>query len=414
MPKILVINSGSSSLKCSLFLFPEPEAESNKPPEAVASGGVERIGEGKSLLSLDTDAGSVEHPCEAADHAQALESLLNTLVAETESLESLDEIAAVGHRVVHGGEKISKSVAVDQEVIDAIEDNATLAPLHNPPNLTGLRAAMERLPGRLQAAVFDTAFHQSMPPSAYLYALPYNLYEKHDIRRYGFHGTSHRYVAERAAAILGREPRECNLITLHLGNGCSAAAVQKGKSVDTTMGLTPLEGLVMGTRCGDIDPSLPFLFTDMLGMEPQEVYELLNRQSGLVGLSGVSNDMREIISAAESGGENAERAQNAMDVFCYRVKKYIGAYWASLGELDAVVFTAGIGENCPQVRRKACEGMESMGLRLDERKNEEAVGVEATISADESDVALLVVPTDEELKIATDTYEVYLEQEEKA
>jgi acetate kinase len=328
------------------------------------------------------------------------------------ALGSLGEIAAVGHRVVHGGEKISESVAVDDEVIQAIEENATLAPLHNPPNLTGLRAAMDRLPDRLQVAVFDTAFHQSMPPSAYLYALPYELYQRHHIRRYGFHGTSHRYVAERAAQILGRSREECNLITMHLGNGCSAAAVERGRSVDTTMGLTPLEGLVMGTRCGDIDPSLPFLFTDMLGMSPQEVYDLLNRRSGLVGLSGVSNDMREIIEAAESDGEESGRARKALQVFSYRVKKYIGAYCAVLGELDAVVFTAGIGENCPQVRQMACEGLQQMGIQVDERRNEATVGQEGIISLDGSRVSVLIVPTDEELKIASDTYEVYCRQQQ--
>jgi acetate kinase len=410
MPKILVINSGSSSLKCSLFVFPDKENSGEVHPYSVAGGAVERIGEGKSSMSLEAEEVSIERACEAADHRQALEDLLEVLVGETEALESLEEIAAVGHRVVHGGEKISESVAVDEEVIEAIEENATLAPLHNPPNLTGLRAATERLPDRLQVAVFDTAFHQSMPPGAYLYALPYELYRRHHIRRYGFHGTSHRYVAERAARMLGHAPSECNLITIHLGNGCSAAAVRKGLSVDTTMGLTPLEGLVMGTRCGDIDPSLPFLFTDMLGMSPQEVYDMLNRRSGLAGLSGVSNDMREIIEAAESDGEKAERARNALEVFCYRVKKYIGAYCAVLGELDAVVFTAGIGENSPPVRRISCAGLDSLGIRLDDARNESTVGCEGDISAENSDVRVLVVPTDEELKIASDTYEVYCRQ----
>jgi acetate kinase len=345
------------------------------------------------------------------DHGQALELFLETLLEDSDALNDLGDIAAVGHRVVHGGEKISESVAVDEEVIEAIEENATLAPLHNPPNLTGLRAAMERLPDRMQVAVFDTAFHQSMPPSAYLYALPYELYRRNHIRRYGFHGTSHRYVAERAAKILGASPTDCNLITIHLGNGCSAAAVRQGRSVDTSMGLTPLEGLVMGTRCGDIDPSLPFLFTDMLGMSPQEVYNLLNRRSGLAGLSGVSNDMREIIEAAETDDEAADRAQKALDVFCYRVKKYIGAYCAVLGQLDAVVFTAGIGENCPPVRQKSCEGLQPLGITLDETRNSEIVGCEGEVSAPDSEVRILVVPTDEELKIASDTYEIYSRQD---
>jgi acetate kinase len=407
MPKILVINSGSSSLKCSLFSFTEGDSSGEQSPRRLASGGVDRIGEDKSCLSLETEEPVLERECRVADHAAALEEFLEALVAEMSSMESLEEISAVGHRVVHGGEAISESVAVDDAVINAVEENAELAPLHNPPNLTGLRASMERLPGRLQVAVFDTAFHQSMPPRAYLYAIPYEMYEENDVRRYGFHGTSHRYVAERGAKMLGQPLGESNLITLHLGNGCSATAVRQGQSVDTSMGLTPLEGLVMGTRCGDIDPSLPHLMTLMVGMSSEEVYDMLNRQSGLLGLSGISNDMREIISSMEGEDDGADRAEKALEVFSYYVKKYIGSYWAILGDLHGIVFTAGIGENCPVVREKACSGMENMGLRLNPEKNEQTIGTESIVSASDSDVPVMVVPTDEELKIAMDTFEIY-------
>ncbi len=407
MPKILVINSGSSSLKCSLFSFSDGDASGEQSPQRLASGSVDRIGEEKAGLSLETEQSTVERGCRAPDHGAALEGLLKALVAEMSSLESLDEISAVGHRVVHGGEDISESVAVDDGVIDAIEENAELAPLHNPPNLTGLRAARERLPERLQVAVFDTAFHQSMPPRAYLYAIPYEMYEDKDVRRYGFHGTSHRYVAERGAEMLGQPLGETNLITLHLGNGCSATAVRNGQSVDTSMGLTPLEGLVMGTRSGDIDPSLPYLMTQLAEMSPEEVYEMLNRQSGLLGLSGISNDMREIISSMEAQDDGAERAKKALEVFSYAVKKYIGSYWAILGDLHGIVFTAGIGENCPRVRRMACSGMEKMGLKLDADRNKRAIGSESMVSTPDSDVPVMVVPTDEELKIAMDTFEIY-------
>jgi len=394
--KILVINSGSSSIKCSLFELPGPSL--------LARCTVERIGEGKASLVFERD-GSLERRAARADtHAEALDAILKRLLeGDGRVLEGLEQISAVGHRVVHGGEKVSRSVVVDEGVLEVIRENCALAPLHNPPNLMGLEAALDRLPHAQQVAVFDTAFHATMPPQAYLYALPRELYVKHHIRRYGFHGTSHRYVAERAAQLLGRPLEECNLITLHLGNGCSAAAVRGGRSVDTSMGLTPLEGLVMGTRCGDIDPALPFVLARDLQMRPEEVNELLNRRSGLAGLSGVSNDMREVIQAAQSGDTWAERA---LDVFCYRIKKYIGAYWAVLGEPHAVVFTAGIGENSPPVRERACAGLEPLGLRLDEGRNLRAVGREAFISADDSPVAALVVPTNEELKIAMDTYQL--------
>jgi len=402
MNKILVVNSGSSSIKCSLFAMPRRQV--------LAQCNVEKIGEGDSVLTFEAGETRFQRPCRAEGHAQALDVVVDFLLGEeTDVLESLDEICAVGHRVVHGGEKIARSVVLDQHVIEVIKDNIELAPLHNPPNLAALNAALERLGDRLQVAVFDTAFHRSMPPEAYLYAIPYELYEKHHLRRYGFHGTSHRYVSERAAEMLSLAPERCNLITLHLGNGCSAAAVRGGESVDTSMGLTPLEGLVMGTRCGDIDPALFFFLTETLDMSPQEVYDLLNRRSGLAGVSGVGNDMREVLEAAGAGNR---RAEAAVEIFCYRVKKYIGAYHAVLGRLDGVVFTAGIGENSPPVRRRICRGLEPLGIELDEEKNLAAVGRQGVISADDSPVAVLVVPTDEALKIAVDTYELYLENAE--
>ena len=392
--KVLVINSGSSSLKCTLFRMPEREA--------LAHCVVERIGEDEPAISVEANGATWARPCTASNHEQALDAALGALLESGgDALRSLEEIGAVGHRVVHGGERMSGSAVVTQEVEAVIRDSSVLAPLHNPPNLVGIRAASHTLPAALQVAVFDTAFHRSMPPAAYLYGLPYELYEQRRIRKYGFHGTSHEYVAERAAELLGVPFDRCNLITLHLGNGCSACAVRDGRSVDTSMGMTPLEGLVMGTRCGDIDPALFFLLGNELEMAPGDIYDLLNRRSGLQGLSGKSNDMREIMADAERGDP---RARATLEVFCYRVRKYIGAYLAVLGAAHAVVFTAGIGENCPPVRRMACEGLESLGIRLDEDKNEAAVGREALISEDGSPIAVLVVPTDEELKIAVDTY----------
>ena len=402
--RILVVNSGSSSLKCSLFVFGEGESEG----ERLAHCEVERVGSEEAALSLETASGTEEKDCHAPDHSRALGAALEMLTSEQAGvLSSLESIDAVGHRVVHGGEDFSESVALDSEVISAIEANVHLAPLHNPPNLEGIRASTERLPEAIQVGVFDTAFHQTMPMESYLYAIPHDLYEREGIRRYGFHGTSHDFVSRRAAQLLGMNREECNLITLHLGNGCSATAVEGGRSIDTSMGLTPLEGLVMGTRSGDIDPSLPFLLTENLGMSSSEVYELLNRRSGLEGLSGVSNDMREVTEAAEEGNS---RARQAVDVFCHRARKYIGAYWLVLGRVDAVVFTAGIGENSPEVRRRICGGLKHMGLEIDDRKNRETVGDRGVISTEDSDVKALVIPTDEERQIARDTYEIYCVQ----
>jgi acetate kinase len=394
--KILVINCGSSSAKLTLFDMPAGER--------LAHCLVEKIGEDGPALALERAGGSLTRACRAANHDEALEAAIEALLGcGSQVLADLSEIAAVGHRVVHGGEAISGSVAIDEGVIQTIRQCIPLAPLHNPANLDGIEAALARLPDRPQVAVFDTAFHRDMPPHAYLYALPYELYERGRVRRYGFHGTSHAYVAERAAGMLGRPLQQCRLITLHLGNGCSAAAVKGGRSIDTSMGLTPLEGLVMGTRCGDVDPALFYFLHREQGASVQRVYELLNRESGLLGLSGASNDMREIEAAAARGQAAAQRA---LDAFCYRVRKYIGAYFAALGGTDAVVFTAGIGENSPTVRRLACTGLEALGIRLDETRNAAALGAEARISTDDSRTAVLVVPTDEELKIALDTYDL--------
>ena len=400
--KILVVNTGSSSLKCSLFAMPQEDA--------LADATVEKIGEGDGVLRFEAGETKFERPCSVHDHAQALDAVLDCMVHENGVLEDPDEIAAVGHRLVHGGEEISESVVVDDEVIAVIERNAELAPLHNPPNLVGLKAAIARFPGKRQVGVFDTAFHKSMPPEAYHYALPYEFYEKHHVRRYGFHGTSHRYVTERATRMLDMRPADCNLITMHLGNGCSAAAVRGGRCADTTMGLTPLEGLVMGTRCGDIDPALVFFFIENLGMTPAQVNEMFNRRSGLLGLSGVGNDMRELLQAAQGGHE---RAELAISVFCYRVKKYIGAYLAALGRVDGLVFTGGIGENGHAIRARACSGLEGLGMCLDETRNKAVVGCDGIISTDESPTRILVVHTDEALKIAQDTYGIHMQQSRK-
>jgi acetate kinase len=322
--------------------------------------------------------------------------------SEDHALDDTHEISAVGHRVVHGGEEFSGSVLIDDTVLRSIERFADLAPLHNPANLTGIRAAMHALPDIPHVACFDTAFHASIPRVAYLYALPYTVYEKYGVRRYGFHGSSHRYVAARTAKILGQSPNATNCITVHLGNGCSITAVRHGKSTDTSMGLTPLEGLVMGTRSGDIDPAILFYLADK-GYDLASLNKLCNKESGLLGVSGLSNDMRTLTQAAEAGHE---QAQLAIDIFCYRVRKYIGAYLAVLGRVDAISFTGGIGERAVDVRARICSDLEPLGIVLDIEKNRCAVGGEATISPPHSRVRLLVVPTDEEGVIAADTYDI--------
>ncbi len=392
--KVLAVNAGSSSLKSTLFQMPEQRP--------LATGHVERIGDDETSLVYKAGRLRVERPCAAADHPAALRALVDCMLNEEGGvLGSLDEVVAVGHRVVHGGE-MSHSVVVDAEVEAVIRRYCDLAPLHNPYNLAGVEAARQMLPDRPQVAVFDTAFHTTMPPAAYMYALPYELYEERGVRAYGFHGISHRYVSGRAATMLGLQRHEADLITLHLGNGCSAAAVKGGRCVETSMGLTPLEGLVMGTRSGDVDPGLFHLLSEWMDATPAEVYDIYNRRSGLLGLSGISNDVRELLAAAAEGDR---RAELALDVFAHRVRKYLGAYLAVLGRADAVVFTAGIGENSAEMRRRICSGLGGLGIALDEEGNAAAVGREAVISAAGSPTAILIVPTDEALQIAIETCE---------
>ncbi len=395
--KILVINSGSSSIKYELF-----EAEGL---EILASGLVEKIGEHGSVLSHKTFTKSnkaLQYRKELTipDHSIALKCVLDMLLhAEHGVIRDSSQIVAVGHRVVHGGELFHSTTIIDDQVIQAIKENIHLAPLHNPPNLKGIEVAREVFPEATQVAVFDTAFHHTIPKEAFLYALPLELYEREKIRRYGFHGTSHSYVAEEAYQFLGIPSESLNVITVHLGNGASIAAIRQGKCIDTSMGMTPLEGLVMGTRSGDIDPALPFFLAEHLGMSYDDINELLNRQSGLKGLCG-TNDMRQVLDMRSRG---EERADLALNIYCYRIKKYIGAYFAILGRLDALVFTAGIGENSPEVRELACSGLEHLGILIDKRKNYAASTGIREISTDTSAVKVLVVPTNEELKIAMET-----------
>lgn len=394
--KILVINSGSSSIKYKCFEMPRGAV--------LASGLCEKIGEPSGRLTHHVADRETVTEKAFPDHAAALEDVLAQMTGQGGVLERTEEIGGVGHRVVHGGEAYSQSVRVDDDVISAVRENVPLAPLHNPANLLGLEVGRRLLPGVPQVAVFDTAFHQHMPPAAYLYALPYELYREHRIRRYGFHGTSHAYVSKRAARMLGRPVEELRTITCHLGNGASIAAIRDGRSVDTSMGFTPLEGLVMGTRPGDMDPAIVLFLQESLGMSTQEVGTLLNKRSGLLGLTGRTNDMREIESAAADGDE---RAALAIDVYCHRVKKHIGASTAVLGRVDAVVFTAGVGENSPGIRERCMDGLEGLGYAIDRRKNEAAPhGAETDISSAESRARVLVIPTDEEVAIAEETYAV--------
>jgi acetate kinase len=392
--KILVINSGSSSIKYKCFAMPGRTV--------LASGLCEKIGEPTGRLTHR--AGERQDVTERAfaDHAVALEAVLARMTGSGGVLEDPGELGGVGHRLVHGGEAFSESVLVDDAVIDAVRNNIPLAPLHNPANLLGLEVGRKLLPGVPQVGVFDTAFHQQMPRAAYLYALPYELYEEHRIRRYGFHGTSHAYVARRAAEVLQRPAADLRIITCHLGNGASMAAVRGGRSVDTSMGFTPLEGLVMGTRPGDFDPAIVLFLQESLGLSAAEVGTLLNKRSGLLGLTGRTNDMREIETAAAGGDE---RARIAMEVYCHRVKKMIGAYTAVLGQVDALVFTAGVGENSPRVREACVDGLAALGYAIDGERNAATTGgTEADISAAGSRARVLVIPTDEEGAIAEETF----------
>ncbi len=393
--KVLVINAGSSSVKYYLYRMPEAGV--------LARGSVERIGEKVSKLTHLFDDSSHTSDVNTRDVEAAVNLVLDTLVQEgVGPLASLAEVGAVGHRVVHGGEEFTGSVVIDEQVIASIEKYADLAPLHNPPNLAGIRAVGARLPGITQVACFDTAFHTTIPKEAYIYGLPYELYEKYGIRRYGFHGISHRYVARRVAALMGRGKYEVNVITCHLGNGCSITAVKGGRSIDTSMGFTPLEGVPMGTRSGDLDPAILFYLADK-GYSAQSLKTLCNKQSGLLGISGLSNDIRNLLQLSQEGNE---RATLAIDIFCYRIRKYIGAYAAVLEPLDAIAFTGGIGENAVRLREQICRGMSQLGVRLDPAANDAAVGEEAQIQAPNSTVRVFVIPTNEQLAIAKDTCEL--------
>ena len=377
--KILVINTGSSSIKYQLFDLAADVV--------LASGVLERIGE---------EAG-------VRDHRAGMEQIVRSLTDPGQGvIRAAAEIAAVGHRVVHGGEAFRRPVLIDEQVLAAIRQNVPLAPLHNPANLVGIEVARSLFPGVPQVAVFDTAFHQTLPPRAFRYGLPRELYERHRIRRYGFHGSSHQYVAKEAARRLGRPLAELNLITIHLGNGASITAIAKGQSVDTSMGMTPLEGLLMGTRSGDLDPSILFHLAEFFSMSVGEIHNLLNQQSGLKGICG-ENDMREILKRRAAGDKLAALA---VEIYTYRIKKYIGAYYAVLGEVDALVFTAGVGENAPEIREQACAGLQRLGIALDPEKNAGASGSPREIQSAQSTVKVLVIPTNEELEIARQTLEV--------
>ncbi len=396
--KILVLNSGSSSLKFQLFDVPDLTV--------IASGLIEQIGSEHSSVRLTFfDSSGAEQVIKknmvVAEHVRAI-AVMSELLHESGAMINVQELAGIGHRVVHGGELFQEPTLIDTTVIQAIEELTPLAPLHNPANLTGIRVAMEHADMVYQVAVFDTAFHQSIPEHGYLYALPYSLYEKHRVRRYGFHGTSHGYVVRQAAEYLDRPPGGLNIISLHLGNGASAAAIQGGRCIDTSMGLTPLEGLVMGTRSGDLDPAILFYLARETGMTVDELDDMLNKQSGLKGICG-ENDMRIITELAEQGNH---QARLAMSIFCYRLKKYIGAYFAALGRVDCIVFTGGIGENSAIVRKLCCRGLEQLGICLDTKKNELRQEGIMEVQDMESPVKIFVIPTDEELEIATQTLRV--------
>jgi acetate kinase len=393
--KVLVINAGSSSLKYQLYQMPQSRV--------LCKGIAERIGDSSSQLKHQFNGKTVAISTRFSDHEDAMHRILRVLMdKEIGAVRANSEIGAVGHRVVHGGEEFTGSVLIDDEVVGSIERFADLAPLHNPPNLTGIFAAKKELPGVPQVACFDTAFHASIPKVAHLYALPAEFYAKFKVRRYGFHGTNHRYVARRAAQLMGVGKYEANLITIHLGNGCSITAVENGRSVDTSMGLTPLEGLVMGTRSGDFDPAIIFYLAQK-GYDIESLNQICNKKSGLLGISCKSNDMRNLLALAEKGDESAALA---IDIFCYRVKKYIGAYTAVLGRVDAVAFTGGIGENAPVVRSKICSGLGNIGIEIDAGKNNSAKGTESLISTDNSNVRVYVIEANEEAAIAADTYEI--------
>jgi acetate kinase len=393
--KVLVINCGSSSLKYQLFDMTDESV--------LAKGLVERIGLPGSILIHRPGEAKVEIKDEIEDHAKAISLVLGALTDKEHGVvKSLDEITCIGHRVVHGGEAFSGSVAITPAVMQALEANIELAPLHNPPNIMGINACMELMPKTPQVGVFDTAFHQTMPAEAFIYALPYEYYEKYKVRRYGFHGTSHRFVTERAVEMLGKPMAETKIVTCHLGNGASITAVEGGKSIDTSMGLTPLEGVAMGTRSGDIDPAIMEFIMNKEKISIAQMSNILNKKSGVLGISGVSSDFRDIEGAAEKGNH---RAQLALDRFAYVVKKYIGSYIAALDGVDAIVFTAGLGENSASMRTKVCSGLTFLGIEIDEEKNK-IRGQEMEITTPNSKTKVFVIPTNEELMIARDTAEI--------
>ena len=399
--KVLVLNCGSSSLKFQLIETDRHRIETES-DEVMAEGQVEKIGQAESIITYSSAKGDkIKETAVVLEHSTAIEVLLQHLThAKHGVIEKTADIEAVGHRVVHGGESFSESAVITAPVLDKIRECVALAPLHNPPNILGYEVASQLLPNTPHVAVFDTAFHQTMPPYAYLYALPYVLYERFAIRRYGFHGSSHRYVVQRLAKIAKTSLAGLRVITIHVGNGCSMAAVRDGKSVDTSMGMTPLEGLVMGTRAGDIDPAIILFLMEKEDLELDQTNNLLNKHSGLLGISGIGNDMRELEKAA---GEGHTRAQLAIEVFCYRIRKYIGAYTAALGGVDHIIFTAGIGQNSAQIRRKSCQGLEFLGIEFSEERNQALNRKEGLITADDSRAKVWIIPTNEELVIARDT-----------
>ncbi len=395
--KVLVLNCGSSSVK---YQFLDMQNE-----EVLAKGIVERVGKNDAFIKHKANGKEIKKVLPVKDHQVAIDLVLKTLIDnEVGVIKDFKEIDAVGHRVVHAGEKYASSVKITDDVINKLKECINLAPLHNPANIKGIEAITKLLPDVFQVAVFDTAFHQTMEKESYLYALPYEYYEKYEMRRYGFHGTSHRFVSRKAASDLGLDYNNCRIITCHIGNGASIAAIKNGKSVDTSMGFTPLEGLVMGTRCGDIDPAI-VLFLIRQGLSVDEVDNILNKKSGVLGITGYTNDMREI---EEGYFKNDEKCVLATKIYARRIKKYIGAYMAILGGVDIIVFTGGVGENMPILRKLALEGMEELGIILDEDKNNETwKGKEGLISKENSKVKVIVVPTNEELLIARDTVEIY-------
>jgi acetate kinase len=401
---ILVLNSGSSSLKFQI-ISTDMDRIKQGADERLLRGEVERIG-GEAIVTVQKGDGPKQKlTASLRDITAALDFIVRWVVSEQTGIAQIQSVAdvhAVGHRVVHGGELFAGSAIINDEVLKGIEDCIDLAPLHNPNNIKGILAARELFGQKMpQVAVFDTAFHHSLPEHAYLYAIPYHLYRRYRIRRYGFHGTSHRYVAYRYRVLRGLAREQTNVVTLHLGNGCSAAAIRNGYPVDTSMGMTPLEGLVMGTRSGDVDPAIVNVIASKEGLSTHEVEMLLNTQSGLLGISGLTNDMR--VLEEELREHDDRRARLAIEVFCYRARKYIGAFLAAMGGADAVVFTGGIGENSPEVRARICDGLDWAGLALDNERNQKTVGVEGIISREGSRLAAYAIPTDEELLIARDT-----------